>query len=205
MKGRKGLTCLAVALATLMLGSAAPAQVHTNIPEETQVPFYATFQRGFTPHTEEWAVVIFYRTPACVPADFNLLDFFDPPPRPFFCDLQIEGHANWRSLDDPFPADVHLQGTGAVPVWFVLWSELEVAMADDELTIGELAALPSLLIGSASFFHESIRNSIRGQRGGNEVIVASGTLTDGRSFQVQITEKFRDGEHLFPHVKIDFR
>jgi len=205
MQARQRLTCLVVTLVALTLSTVAQAQIHLQIPEDLQPPIYANFDRGFMPHTEEWAVVIFYRTPDCVPADFNLLDFFDPPPRPFSCDLQIEGHSNWRSLDDPYPADIHLQGTGAVPLWFVRWPDLQAAVADDELTVVELAALPSLLISSASFYHESIRNDIRGQRGGNEAVVAAGTLTDGRSFQVEITEKFREGEHLFPHVRIDFR
>jgi hypothetical protein len=205
MQARQCRTCLVATLVALTLSTVAQAQIHLQIPEDRQPPFYANFDRGFMPHTEEWAVVLFYRTPDCVPVDFNLLDFFDTPPRPFLCDLQIEGHSNWRSLDDPYPADSHLQGTGAVPLWFVRWPELQTAVADDELTVIELAALPSLLIGSASFYHESIRNDIRGQRGGNEAVVAAGTLTDGRSFQVEITEKFREGEHLFPHVRIDFR
>jgi hypothetical protein len=205
MQAQQRLKCLVVPLVALTLSMVARAQVHRQIPEDQQPPFYATFDRGFMPHTEEWAVVIFYRTPECVPADFNLLDFFDPPPRPFRCALQIEGHSNWRSVDDPFPADTHLQGTGAVPLWFVRWPELQAAVADDKLTVAELSALPSLLIGSASFLNHSIRNSIRGQRGGNEALVASGTLTDGRSFQVEYTEKFREGEHLFPHIRIDFK
>ena len=205
MQAQQRLRCLVVTVVALTLSMVARAQVHRQIPEDQQPPYYATIDRGFMPHTEEWAVVIFYRTPECVPADFNLLDFFDPPPRPFLCALQIEGHSNWRSVDDPFPADIHLQGTGAVPLWFVRWPELQAAVADDKLTVAELSALPSLLIGSASFFNHSIRNSIRGQRGGNEALVASGTLTDGRSFQVEYTEKFREGEHLFPHIRIDFK
>jgi hypothetical protein len=205
MNARQCFSCLAVSLAALTLGTVAEAQIHLNIPEDSQPPFYANISRDFLPHTEEWAVVIFYRTPACVPADFNLLDFIDPPPRPFSCALQIQGHSNWRSLDDPFPAEVLYHGTGAVPVWFVRWSELQAAVADDELTVGELAGLPSLLIGSASLFLESIRNSIPEQRGGNEVVVASGTLTDGHSFQVEFTEEFREGEHLFPQIRIEFR
>jgi hypothetical protein len=199
------LKCLIFSLVALTLSTVAQAQIHLQIPADRQPPIYAAFDRGFMPHTEEWAVVIFYRTPDCVPADFNLLDFFDLPPRPFLCALQIEGHSNWRSLDDPYPADSHLQGTGAVPLWFVRWTELQAAVADDELTVAELASLPSLLIGSALSYHESIRNDIRGQRGGNEAVVATGTLTDGRTFQVEFTEKFREGEHLFPHVRIDFR
>jgi hypothetical protein len=205
MKARKCFTCLGVSLAALTLSTLAQAEVHLNIPEDSQPPIYAQITRDFMPHTEEWAVVIFYRTPACVPAGFNLLNFFDPPPRPFSCALQIEGHSNWRSLDDPFPADILWHGTGAVPVWFVRWPELQAAVADGELTVGELAGLPSLLIGSASLYLESIRNSIVEQRGGNEAVVASGTLTDGRSFQVEFTDKFREGEHLFPQVRIEFR
>jgi len=118
--------------------------------------------------------------------------------------LHIEGFLLWRSLDDPYAAEILLHGTGAVPTWFVRRPELQGAIADGVLTIGELAALPSLLTGSASFFLESIRNDIVQQRGGNEALVASGTLSDGRSFQVELTEKFREGEHLFPHVRIEF-
>ena len=206
------LTHLLVALVPLFLVSVSQAQIHINIPEDRQPPFYANFDRGFMPHTDEWAVVIFYRSPGCVPPNFNLLDRFDftpafpgGPPRPFLCDLHIEGRTNWVSLDDPYPADAHYQGTGAVPLWFVRWPELQAAVADDELTIAELAALPSLLIGSASFYHESIRNDIRGQRGGNEALIASGTLMDDREFQVEITEEFREGTHIFPHVRIEFR
>jgi hypothetical protein len=205
MQAKQLLKFLVFAVVTLTPSTVSQAQIHLQIPEDRQPPIYANFDRGFMPHTEEWAVVIFYRTPECVPADFNLLDFFDPPPRPFFCALQIEGHSNWRSLDDPYPADSYFQGTGAVPLWFVRWPEMQAAVADDELTVAELASLPSLLIGSASIYHESVRNDIRGQRGGNETVVATGTLTDGRTFQVEFTEKFREGEHLFPHVRIDFR
>jgi hypothetical protein len=205
MNARRCFTSVVVSLVVLTLSTVAQAQIRRNIPEDSQPPIYADFGLGFLPHTDEWAVVIFYRTPACVPADFNLLDFFDAPPRPFSCALHIEGFTLWRSLDDPFPAQIFLHGTGAVPVWFVGWPELQSAIADGDLTIGELAALPSLLVGSASFFLESERNSIVEQRGGNEVVVASGTLTDGRSFQVEFTEKFREGQHLFPEVRIDFR
>ena len=49
-------------------------------------------------------MVFFYRSPDCVPADFNLLDSLDftpafpgGPPRPFLCELQIEGRALWHS------------------------------------------------------------------------------------------------------------
>ena len=75
----------------------------------------------FEPHTDEWAAIVFYPTPECIPAGFSLLDYLD----------------------------------------------------DDLLTIGELAALPSLRVGSASFFLETVRNDTRGQRGGNEALTPS--------------------------------
>src|SRR5687767_1113461 len=73
--------------------------VHVDFPGGTPgPPIYANIGGGFLPHTDELAVVFFYRSPDCVPADFNLLDFVDftpafpgGPPRPFMCELQIEG------------------------------------------------------------------------------------------------------------------
>jgi hypothetical protein len=35
-------------------------------------------RRRFPFALREWAAIAFYRPPACVPDDFNLLDFFDP-------------------------------------------------------------------------------------------------------------------------------
>jgi hypothetical protein len=205
MQTRTRFTAAAVTLAVLATSASAQAQVHLRIPDDIQPPAYTYLGHGFMPHTDGWAAVVFYRSPDCVRADFNLLDFLDFSGAPFQCQLHIEGRTTWVSLSDPYPAAQFFQGTGAVPVWFVRWPELEAAAADDVLTIGELAALPSLVTGTASFFHESIRNDIRGQRGGNEALVAAGTLADGRSFLVQLTEKFRDGVHLFPEITIRFR
>ena len=190
-----------------VLGASAPlqAQIHQRIPEDIQPPFYAALAHGFEPHTDEWAVIAFYRTPECIPAGFNLLDFLDFSGQPALCELHVEGRVNWASLDDPYPAGQFLSGTGAVPIWFVRWPELQAAIADDLLTIGELAALPSLRVGGASFFLESVRNDTRGRRGGNEALVARGLLSDGSSFLVQMTEKFRDGVHLYPHLAIEFK
>jgi len=199
------LLMAAATLNVLAISAPARAQIQVLIPGDIQPPIYADLDRGFQPHTDEWAAIAFYRSPECIPGDFNLLDFLDFSGTPALCQLHIAGRSNWISLADPYPASSLFHGTGAVPVWFVRWPELQAAVADDVLTIGELAALPSLTVGSASFFLESIRNDIRGQRGGNETLVASGTLTDGRSFFVEVTEKFRNGVHLFPHVSIEFR
>jgi hypothetical protein len=108
-----------------------------------------------------------------------------------------------HSLDDPAPGLQFFYGRGAVPTWFVAWPELEAAAADGVLTIAELAALPSLQIGEASSFLETIRNSVPAQRGGGEEVVATGTLLDGRSFVVHINEKLREGMHFFKNIRID--
>ena len=73
-----------------------------------------------------------------------------------------------------------------MPVWFVAWPQLEAAMADGILTMPKLEGLPSRLIGSASFFKETLHPT-----GGAVVpminIVACGLLEDGRSFQMHVT------------------
>ena len=198
----------------IVLGAAdrAVAQpVHVDFPGGTPgPPIYANIGSGFLPHTDDLAVILFYRSPACVPADFNLLDSLDltpafpgGPPRPFLCELQIEGRALWHSLDDPYPALQFFNGLGAVPTWFVAWSELEAAAADGVLTISELAALPSLQVGEATKFRETIRNTVPAQRVGGDEVVATGVLMDGRAFVVHINETFREGVHLFKNVRID--
>jgi hypothetical protein len=212
MKMRPTSACIIATMFILGAANRAAAQpVHRVFPGDTPgPPIYANISTGFLPHTGELAVVFLYRSPGCVPADFNLLDFLDftpafpdGPPRPFLCELLIEGRALWHSLDDPAPGLQFFYGLGAVPTWFVAWSELEAAAADGVLTISELAALPSLQVGEASSFLETIRNNVPAQRGGSEEVVATGTLLDGRSFVVHINEKFRDGVHLFKNVRID--
>ncbi len=205
MQSRTPLKAAAMVLSVFAVSAPAQAQIQLRVPDDIQPPVYAAVNRGFLPHTDEWAVVVFYRSPECIPDDFNLLDFLDFSGLPILCDLHIEGRTTWVTLNDPYPAAQFFRGTGAVPIWFVRWPELQGAVADDVLTIGELAALPSLTVGSASFFLESVRNDTRGQRGGNEALVASGTLTDGRTFFFEMTEKFRDGVHLYPHITVQFR
>jgi hypothetical protein len=207
MKASRDGLGIAVLLAVISVGNAAQAQIHINIPEDRQPPIYANLDGGgggFIPHTDVWAVVFFYRPPECVPVDFNLLDFIDRSGRPFGCALLFEGHTNWRSFDDPYPADSLIQGTGAIPAWFVRWPELQAAVADGDLTVPELSSLPSLIVGVASFYQESIRNDIRGSRDANEALAALGTLSDGRVFHVELTERLHDGTHTFIHVRIDF-
>lgn len=170
-------------------------------------PYYALFQRGFAPTDNGWVGIVFVRDPGCVPAGFNLLDMFDSPPAAWACKLTVEGEAWWHDLSAPPPFQIHERGLGAVPVYFVRWSELQAAIADDALTIGELESLPSLLIGEASYLEHIVHNTNQPTSHGHETLVSRGTLEDGRSFEFRYNEKFlpETGEHVFPNVKIVFK
>jgi hypothetical protein len=145
------------------------------------VPYYARTDRAY--HDDEWAVIVFYRPPECVPDDFNLLQFFDVPGA-FFCGPPTaSGWDIWENGPgvDPAPIKSQLEGLGAVPVWLVSWPELEMAAQDGVLTMAELEGLSSLVRGQAAFYNESLLI------GRKLTIVANGVLEDGRSFHVQIT------------------
>jgi len=179
------------------------ANVRLLVPQESPgSPFYARIERGLIHHTEEWAAIAFYRDPSCVPLDFNLLDLFDAP-RAFGCALTVHGFESWKngpSQGDMAPIQSKLQGDGAVPIWFVRWNELQAAVADDVLTIGELESLPSFLEGYATFFEETLHPMGGAQQTMLEII-AYGLLEDGRSFEYKVTEV----KGTLKHVTIEFK
>jgi hypothetical protein len=79
-----------------------------------------------------------------------------------------------------------MTGLGAVPVWFIAQAEIEAAMADGVVTIGELAESPSLLKGEAASYTELLHPS---QSNEQSLIQfrAEGILGDGRSFMVDVS------------------
>ena len=163
--------------------TAIPALVEQSAgePEPAGLPFYARLEGAFQPpalHSDEWAAIVFYRQPSCVPSGFNLLDFLDIP-RAFGCPLTVDGFQIWK---DPFPAlpiQVNITGLGAVPIWFMSWVELQAAMADGVVTIGELQGLNSLVVGSANSYRELLHP------GEHLVMTARGVLEDGRQFSIE--------------------
>ena len=174
-------------------------------PDEQPGPrYYALFGRGFTPNDNGWVGIAFVRSPSCVPAGFNLLDWFDAPPTAWACTLTVEGEAWWHDVLVPPPFQTRAHGLGAVPIYFVRWSELQAAIADDVITIGELESLPSLLIGEATFFEQITHNTNQPTNHGHETLVSRGLLEDGRSFEFRYNEKFlpETNEHVFPNVRI---
>jgi hypothetical protein len=191
--------------------SAHHGPVRLSFPDEYPGgPFYSELASDFVFHNDRDAAVVFWRQPDCVPADFNLLDFLDltpafpgGPPRPFLCTLAVEGVDTWHDpATDPFPFQEQVLGSGAVPVWFVSWPELQAAIGDGVLTISELQSLPSLRVGHASFYRESIRNSNQGNRHAGSTTNAQGVLTDGSVFRLHVSEKLQ-GERRFLQVLIE--
>jgi hypothetical protein len=169
-------------------------------------PWYALLGYGFVPTNGEWVGIVFTRSPDCVPTEFNLLQQFNPPAA-WNCTLTVEGELFWHDLSAPPPFQERAHSLGATPVYFVALSELQAAIADNVLTIGELQDLPSLLIGYASFLEQVVHNTNQPTNHGHETLVAHGKLENGQSFEFRYNEKFlpESGEHVFPNVKIAFR
>jgi hypothetical protein len=181
---------------------------------------------GYIPNDGTWAAVTFRRDPSCVPADFDLLlvrdlQPLDPPndlrPRAFGCELTVSGRA-WFEPEGGIPTQERYVGLGAVPIYFVLLSEVQSIAGDSpadpdsdpDIYIGELAGLPSLNIGSADWFKFVTHNSNQGANPGHEVLDASGAITQGqfagRLFRYHSNERFdpETGVHSYRAVRISF-
>jgi hypothetical protein len=158
---RAAPTILTACILLVTAAVSADIRIPFPSPQDPGGPVYTTIERGLPLHDGDAAAVLFYRDPACVPDDFNLLEGqdlagFPDAPRAFACPLTVNGFAIWKNGPplDLVPRLVITRGTGAVPVWLASWAELESAMADDVLTIGELRTLSSLRVGSAFHFEE---------------------------------------------------
>jgi hypothetical protein len=207
---KKSIVWLALAAVVLILEASPQGAVRVLITsQEDGPPFYASMDSPPTGQIFQdgvWAAIPFLRDTTCVQGDSNLLVAFDP--RAFDCPLTVHGFAIYKDPTDRIPVFTLLMGNGAVPIWFVRWPELQAAIADGDLTIGDLAALPSLLIGSASFFE--LVNQIgtlrpQGQGNGKIEIASFGTLNDGREFHFSVREMGVDQISTLRHIRIEFR
>jgi hypothetical protein len=176
-----------LAIVGLLLVVAPIALANVRVEDAGNLPYYARLGRGEFYHDGDWAAIVFYRPPECISDDFNLLDFFDIPGA-FDCNPPTtDGFAIWKNGPevDSAPTVLQLHGLGAVPVWFVSWTALQAAVADDVLTIDELNAMQPLK-GVASFYHEELRPT--GTIKVSTIAVnASGMLDDGRSFHLEMS------------------
>lgn len=188
--------------------SSAETKEPIRLEANGEVPFYARFGENETFSDGEWTVIVFYRPPGCIPADFNLNQFFHFPaegsPAAFACapptTKSVEYWANGPDTD-PAPLIAEMTGRGAVPVWFIAEADVQQAMEDGTVTIGELEALPSRLAGEAATYTELLHPS---QTNAKALIQfqAEGTLEDGRSFMVNVSYGAPDVDD---HTKIEFQ
>ncbi|MGH7500706.1 MAG: hypothetical protein ACREL7_03010 [Longimicrobiales bacterium] len=190
--------------AGIEMAAAAVPSVQFAVPAESPgPPFYSiSANGGFVPHTDDWAAIPFQRELLCVPPGQDLLVIVGPAA--WSCPLTVEGHEHWQHGPgiDLAPRQTQLRGLGAVPIVFAEWAELQGAMVSG-LTLFELLALPSALIGHADFYKETAILGISGPHGpgkGSYKINARGTLTDSRSFSLHVNEVL--GELRI--VRIDF-
>ena len=169
--------------------------------EDPGPPFYARV--GIQVLEDSGHVAIpFYRSPALVPADFNLLAFYDFPgpsgPGAFAAPLLMTGFLLIEA-DAPlgtFPKQAELRGAD-VPVWFVPSAAFRAAAQDGILTLAQLRELAPLY-GTATHYHETLHPREDEHK---IVIAARGTLSDGRAFALDVAQ-VNDG---MPRVRIAFR
>jgi hypothetical protein len=167
MHAARALSVSLLALATLSNDALAQPPLRLDFPSASPgIPAYARLELLIpdfdVPRNEHWAAIVFYRNPDCVPEDFNLGMFFDPPiggPGAFACELLVEGHELWANGPgiDPAPSYVlSRNSTPNLPVWFVSWPELRSLLDTGSVTIGGLETLPSLVRGWAWSFEETL-------------------------------------------------
>ncbi len=175
----------------LVAAAEASGLVRMTFPDpDPGIPIYA---RAETTQNQlfrdgEWLAIPFYRPPASIPADFNMLDYFDFPgpdgPGAFGTPLVVSGFYMIEP-DAPlgtFPKVAITTGT-AVPVWFVRWADFAPLLATGSFTVSQLEALQPLK-GTATRYIETLR-----PRGDEHLVVISsaGTLPDGRQFDFSVT------------------
>lgn len=158
------------------------------------IPAYARFELLIPnfdlPNNRQWAAIVFYRDPSCVPSNFDLGGFFDLPGPSglgaFACPLLIEGHEIWRNGPGLDLAPQYVLSRNAVPelpVWFVRWQELSAAIEDGDLTMNELRGMASLNRAKARWFEERLYPNDGADHPGIS-LRAEGGLEFGGSFKL---------------------
>lgn len=178
---------LIVAATALFFVLAGSVLAVDRTPNDGQVPFYARFGIGEIFDDGEWTTIIFYRSPECIPEEFNMMEFFhfptDTDPGAFACQpATTDGYEIWEGEPGagPAPKRAYLRGRGAVPVWFVNSDELSKIDSDGVVTIDELLSLDPLT-GTASSYYEILHPT---QSNDRPVVIfrAAGDLDEGGSF-----------------------
>ncbi|HEX6269322.1 MAG TPA: hypothetical protein VFZ43_03735 [Anaerolineales bacterium] len=192
------ILALVVALAWSQMAAADEGLVRTTWPsgEDPGMPFYARVELlpPFIFNDGEWAAIVFYREPSCVPEMFNLITVFDVPAA-FSCPHTVHGSSLWHgAIFNGAPKSISIKGNGAVPVWFVPWEAVkDQARADGVLTITNLEQIEGKLVGYADRYTETLQPHPDPAFGGGGhpnpkmIVNAQGQLEDGRQFNLHIT------------------
>ena len=189
---------LVAGFAWFQVSAANNGLVRTDWPsaEDPGPPFYARTDdvTHFVFHDGEWAAIVFYRDPGCIPENFNLIQFFDPPAA-FACQLTTQGYSLWQGEALSGAPKIAKTSGDAVPVWFVPVEAVNQVTQDGDLTIDELEGLEGLLVGYADKYDETLQpHSLPPEMGGGGhpnpklVLDAHGQLEDGREFNLHITQ-----------------
>jgi hypothetical protein len=191
------MVTLVVSVLTLFIAGVAYANVRNTIPPDPFAPIYTDWYGN-----DEWVAFIFYRPPECVPPDFNIFNFFDF--RAYGClPLTVKGFVIYENPGDFVPVQAKLHGLGTLPVWFVSLTDYDNAKSGG-LYMAELKEMSSLLIGSASFYNETLHPEGHPTMPMKN-IVARGTLEDNRSFRLHALWVGPFSNAVNNNVKIDFR
>lgn len=203
---------LAALLALPLTATAQEGLVRTAWPsaEDPGMPFYARVELlpPYVFNDGEWAAIVFYRDPDCVPPTFNLISVFDVPAA-FACPHTVHGSSLWHGqVFNGAPRNILISGNGAVPVWFVPWEAVEdEARADGYLSVADLEQIQDRLVGYADLYTEELQPHADPAFGGGGhpnpkmIVHAHGKLEDGRDFTLHISW-VRD---VVRAIRIEFR
>lgn len=130
--------------------------------ESPMFPFYSRTELatggGFGYRTDEWAAIVFYRDPGCIPSDFNLFEFYDIPGAFGCTPVTVDGFGLFTEPLGQTPPKLSNLNGDAVPIWFVPWDvPFQQAVEDEVLTMAQLEAMPGLVKGVATQFREIVQ------------------------------------------------
>jgi hypothetical protein len=119
-------------------------------------------------------VIPFYRNPQCIPENFNLMNYYDPPAA-FGCELMVNGRfvIEKDAEEGQFPIMVYTTGAN-VPIWIVNWDSFQSIMANGPVTITALESLDPVK-ATAHLFEEYLSPRINQHQ---VIIEANGIIAD---------------------------
>lgn len=187
----------AVAALQLGLGAGTFAAERIEVPPDVYAPVWVRYLGDPELNVVVW---VFYRAPENVPADFNLVDFFDVGdrdgngnPDPWDFPLLMQGFQLVELGPPLVPYKASLREIDVVPVWFTSFDEaIQVLMTTGTITIEQLSQMTSLVKASATFYHEELHPLDGGLPVVKYDYQVRGALEDGRLFWVHLVGNDHD-------------